>query len=87
MSFGLEFPSLSMKARTVSVRVDGWQLRSLEYSMVITGSVAAAGFLLRPEDRTLRNIVTRQGLKDCSHSHKKIVVPKASGKFVSRMRF
>jgi hypothetical protein len=45
MSFGSEFPSLSMKARTVSVRVDGWQLRSLEYSMVITGSVAAAGFV------------------------------------------
>ena len=51
MSFGLEFPSLSMKARGVSVRVDGWQLRSLEYSMVITGSVAAAG---SSSDRKIR---------------------------------
>ena len=32
-------------ARTASGRVDGWHLRSIQCSTVITGSVAAAGLL------------------------------------------
>ena len=32
-------------ARTVSGRVDGWHLRSIQCSTVITGSVAAAGLI------------------------------------------
>ena len=57
-----------LKARTVSGRVDGWHVRSIQRSTVITGSVAAAGLL---SDRNIESIVFvcgKSGARRCGSS-------------------